>query len=109
MIISRTKEQARVSAMTGRPLAEHGLTWADLAVICVHQASLPSLRTFCDRFDLPVEKVEVTIAEHGNLVARALAAQLAQALEAGRLRRGDLVALVGLASGISTATMVLRW
>ncbi|MGW6504359.1 3-oxoacyl-[acyl-carrier-protein] synthase III C-terminal domain-containing protein [Nonomuraea angiospora] len=88
-------------AHVSRPLAEHGLTWDDLAVICVHQASLPSLRTFCDRFDLPTE--------HGNLVACTLAVQLTQALEAGRLRRGDLVTLVGLAGGISTATMVLRW
>ncbi|MEU6719337.1 3-oxoacyl-[acyl-carrier-protein] synthase III C-terminal domain-containing protein [Nonomuraea sp. NPDC046802] len=98
-------DPAHISA----PLIENGLTWQDLATICVHQASMSSVGTFCNRFGIPADKVEITVAEHGNLVACTLAAQLAQAAKAGRLRRGDLVALVGLASGVSAATMLVRW
>ncbi|MCK2220341.1 ketoacyl-ACP synthase III [Actinomadura sp. ATCC 31491] len=92
-----------------RPLTDRGLDWADMAAICVHQASLPSLHAFCELAGIPVDKVEVTIEEHGNLVASTLPAQLAQAVRAGRVRRGDLVALVGVAGGVGAGTVLLRW
>ncbi|MFB4289597.1 3-oxoacyl-ACP synthase III family protein [Nonomuraea sp. ATR24] len=92
-----------------QPLREHGVGWDDLAAICVHQASLPSLRSFCEGAGIPLDKVVVTIAEHGNLVAATLPAQLHEAARSGRVRRGDLVALVGVASGLSAGTVLLRW
>ncbi|MGW0481326.1 3-oxoacyl-ACP synthase III family protein [Nonomuraea sp. NPDC003214] len=91
------------------PLAALGLTWDDFAAVCVHQASLPALWKFCDHVGIPQGKVVVTIAQHGNLVAATLPVQLAQAVASGRVRRGDLVALVGLASGFSAGTVVVRW
>jgi acyl-CoA:acyl-CoA alkyltransferase len=92
-----------------KPLAELGLTWDDFAAVCVHQASLPMLWEFCDLVGIPQGKVVVTIAQHGNLVAATLPVQLAQCVESGRVRRGDLIALVGLASGTSAGTVVARW
>ncbi|MEV4012211.1 3-oxoacyl-[acyl-carrier-protein] synthase III C-terminal domain-containing protein [Nonomuraea angiospora] len=91
------------------PLAERGLDWDDLAAICVHQASLPSLHAFCEAAGIPLGKVVVTIAEHGNLVASTIPVQLHQAVQSGRVQRGDLVALVGVASGVSAGTVLLRW
>ncbi|TDD25633.1 ketoacyl-ACP synthase III [Actinomadura sp. KC06] len=96
-------------AVWEKPLAEHGVGWDDLAAICLHQTSRPALQTFCQYADVPLEKVEITITDHGNLVAATLAAQLAAATTAGRVRSGDLVALIGLASGISGGTLLLRW
>ncbi|XVQ09779.1 3-oxoacyl-ACP synthase III family protein [Spirillospora sp. CA-255316] len=92
-----------------KPLADLGLTWDDCAAICVHQASLPMLWKFCDHVGIPPGKVVVTIAQHGNLVAATLPVQLAMAVESGRVRRGDLVALIGLASGVSAGIAVVRW
>ncbi|MEV0385505.1 ketoacyl-ACP synthase III [Nonomuraea sp. NPDC050643] len=92
-----------------KSLTELGLTWDDFAAICVHQASLPALWKFCDHVGIPPDKVVVTIAQHGNLVAATLPVQLAQAVTSGRVRRGDLVALVGLASGFSAGIAVVRW
>ncbi|MBB6346853.1 3-oxoacyl-[acyl-carrier-protein] synthase-3 [Nonomuraea muscovyensis] len=90
-------------------LSDLGLTWDDFAAICVHQASLPGLWKFCEQAGIPPGKVVVTIARHGNLVAATLPAQLAHAVGAGRVRRGDLVAMVGLASGFSAGVVVVRW
>jgi 3-oxoacyl-[acyl-carrier-protein] synthase-3 len=96
-------------AVFHKPLADLGLTWDDFAAVCVHQASLPALWMFCDRVGIPPGKVVVTIARHGNLVTATLPAQLAQAVDAGRVRSGDLVALVGLAGGVSAGIVVARW
>jgi acyl-CoA:acyl-CoA alkyltransferase len=96
-------------AVFHKPLADLGLTWDDFAVICVHQASLATLWWFCDQVRIPQGKVVVTIAQHGNLVAATLLVQLARVVGSGRVRRGDLVALVGLASGASAGIVVVRW
>ncbi|MFG1704554.1 3-oxoacyl-ACP synthase III family protein [Nonomuraea sp. M3C6] len=92
-----------------QPLAERGLDWQDLAAICLHQPSLPSLHAFCDLAGIPHDRVVHTIAEHGNLVASTIPAQLHQAVESGRVQRGDLVALVGVAGGVSAGIVLLRW
>ncbi|UBU08684.1 3-oxoacyl-ACP synthase III family protein [Nonomuraea gerenzanensis] len=92
-----------------QPLAERGLGWEDVAVVCVHQPSLAALHWLCELIELPRDKAEVTIAEHGNLAAATLPMQLHLAERAGRLARGDLVALVGVASGLSSGTVLLRW
>ncbi len=64
---------------------------------------------FCDHAGIPPGKVVVTIVQHGNMVAATLPVQLAIAVETGRVRRGDLVALVGLASGVSAGIVLARW
>ncbi|MFC5744517.1 3-oxoacyl-ACP synthase III family protein [Actinomadura rugatobispora] len=97
------------STVFHKPLADLGLTWDDMAAICVHQASLPMLWKFCDHVGIPPGKVVVTIAQHGNMVAATLPVQLAMAVESGRVRRGDLVAMIGLASGVSAGIAVVRW
>lgn len=86
-----------------------GLAWDDLTAVCMHQASLDSTWKFCEYFGVPKDKVVVTIADHGNVATASLPLQLAQATAAGRVRGGDLVALIGLASGVSVSFMVLRW
>ena len=43
------------------------------------------------------------------LTSASLPLQLERAVQKGRVERGSLVALVGLAGGISVGTMVLRW
>ncbi len=96
-------------AVFHKPLADLGLSWDDFAAVCVHQATLPTLWWFCDQVRIPQAKVVVTIAQHGNLVAATLLVQLARVVASGRVRRGDLVALVGLASGASAGIVVVRW
>ncbi|TDD03287.1 hypothetical protein E1292_21600 [Nonomuraea deserti] len=92
-----------------QPLAERGLGWDDMAVVCVHQPSLAALHWGCELMGASPGKAEVTIVDHGNLAASTLPMQLHLAERAGRLKRGDLVALVGVASGLSAGTVLLRW
>ncbi|SHF08077.1 3-oxoacyl-ACP synthase III family protein [Streptoalloteichus hindustanus] len=101
-------DAADLGAITGL-VADLGFAMADFAAVCVHQAALPYLPTFCERVGIPLERTVVTIADHGNVGAASLPLQLALAVESGRVRRGDPVALVGLASGLSLGAVVLRW
>ena len=82
--------------------------WDDFAVACVHQVSLPYLDIFADRAGVPRDKLVVTLAEHGNVASASLPLQLVTAQRMGRCGPGDLVALVGLAGGVSLGIVVVR-
>lgn len=82
-----------------------GLVWDDFAAICVHQVAMPYLRTLTDGAGIPAERLVVTLPEHGNLASASLAFGLSTALEQGRAGPGDLVALIGLAGGISLGVL----
>ncbi len=96
------------SALT-EVLARAGIGWDDCDLVAVHQVTLPYVQAFADRCGIDRSLLEITVAEHGNCASASLPLQLERAQAAGRIRRGSLVALVGLAGGISVGTMVLRW
>ncbi|MEV4333050.1 3-oxoacyl-[acyl-carrier-protein] synthase III C-terminal domain-containing protein [Streptomyces sp. NPDC049597] len=85
-----------------------GVGWQDMAAVCVHQVSKPYLDELTGRFGLPEDKITVTVTEHGNAASASLPLQLVRAVESGRAGVGDLVALVGLAGGISMGMSVIR-
>lgn len=81
----------------------------DLAVVCVHQASVPFTRAFCDTLGIPDDKLTLTFPRYGNVTTASLPLQLAEAVGKGRLRKNDLVALFGLASGASGGLVLIQW
>jgi acyl-CoA:acyl-CoA alkyltransferase len=104
----RAMEAADLGPIT-RTVTDLGLTMADFAVVCVHQAAAAYLPVFCSRLGITEEQTVPILAEHGNVASASLPLQLVTAVEAGRVQRGDLVALIGLASGLSFGIVVLRW
>ncbi|WP_139416431.1 3-oxoacyl-ACP synthase III family protein [Agromyces laixinhei] len=90
-------------------LAGAGLRTGDLAFVAVHQVALPMHRRIVDLLGVDPAITEETISAHGNLASVSLPVQLERALGRGRIRSGDLVALVGLAGGISLGVTVMRW
>ncbi|MFI6168348.1 3-oxoacyl-ACP synthase III family protein [Nocardia sp. NPDC051052] len=90
-------------------MAKLGLTMDDFACVCVHVAALGFRDRFCARAGIPLEKTTVTIVEHGNLAANGLSVDLAHVVESGQVKRGDLVALIGPAAGVSLGMVVIRW
>ncbi|MEU4805601.1 ketoacyl-ACP synthase III [Actinosynnema sp. NPDC023587] len=91
-----------------RTLHRLDLTWDDFAVIGVHQVSLPYLDVFARQAGVPTDRLVVTLPRHGNVASAGLPLQLVTARELGRCGPGDLVALVGLAGGVSLGLVVIR-
>lgn len=90
-------------------LAKAGLTWDDVAFVAVHQVALAYLDDVAASLGVPRDRMLVTVAEHGNVASATLPLQLSLAQESGRIRRGDVVLLFGLAGGVSMGAMVVRW
>lgn len=89
-------------------LARVGLSWSDFAMVGLHQVSLPYLETLRATLGIPASSLVLTVGEHGNAASCSLPLQLERALQTGRCGPGDLVALVGLAGGISLGIVVIR-
>ncbi|MGA1837989.1 3-oxoacyl-[acyl-carrier-protein] synthase III C-terminal domain-containing protein [Herbiconiux sp. 11R-BC] len=89
-------------------LAELGLRMAELDLVAVHQVAVAAHETILGVLGVDPAKSVLTVAEHGNLASATLPLQLQLARERGLVRDGSLVALVGLAGGISLGVMVVR-
>lgn len=76
--------------------------------IC-HQVGKPHMMALCEALGLDLEKCFLTFPEHGNVGPAAVPLTLALAEEAGRIRSGDHVALMGIGSGLNVTMMSVTW
>lgn len=89
-------------------IAKHNLTWDEFSMIAVHQVALPYLDEVKSQLGIPDGKTLITLDTHGNIASASLPLQLKKAQETEMVKPGDLVALVGLAGGISIGIMIVR-
>ncbi|MFI9569228.1 3-oxoacyl-ACP synthase III family protein [Streptomyces rishiriensis] len=90
-------------------LHDLGVKPDDLALVAMHQASVPFTRTILGALGIPEHKIVPTFSSYGNAATVSLPLQLVLAEQEGRLHPGDLVALLGLASGASAGVMLMEW
>jgi 3-oxoacyl-[acyl-carrier-protein] synthase-3 len=72
--------------------------------VLVHQVTVPYLDRFVEIAGVPADKLEVTVADLGNLASATLGVQLARVRPG--LRSGDKVLFLGLGGGVSLMTMI---
>ncbi len=90
-------------------LERNGFTSDDLALVVPHQANLRIIRAMQERLGVGDDKVMVNIDKFGNTTAGTIPLGLRDAVEQGRLRKGDLVLLVAVGAGYTTGGVLLRW
>ena len=101
-----------VNAMVGhiRSMAEKiGKTPEELDFIVPHQANTRIIDFAAKKLNLPAEKFIVNIQKYGNTAAASVPSALDEANRTGRIRRGDLVAMVAFGGGLSSAGALVRW
>jgi 3-oxoacyl-[acyl-carrier-protein] synthase-3 len=99
----------KVRELATQLVAEAGLTFEDIDVCVPHQASGPGLAAHSRFLDLPEHKIINVVGQYGNCIAASIPMALAHADAAGRLKRGDIVLLLGTGAGLHVAGMILRW
>jgi 3-oxoacyl-[acyl-carrier-protein] synthase-3 len=85
-----------------------GYAWDEFAMIGVHQVALPYLDQVRETLGVPGDRTVITLGDHGNVASCTLPLQLKIAERSGMVQPGDLIALVGLAGGISLGVTVVR-
>jgi 3-oxoacyl-[acyl-carrier-protein] synthase-3 len=90
-------------------LEANGLTIEDVDHLIPHQANDRISLMVAKGLRIPVEKVIRNIDRVGNTTAASIPIALDEAVKAGRIKRGDLVALTSFGSGFTWASALLRW
>jgi 3-oxoacyl-[acyl-carrier-protein] synthase-3 len=61
------------------------------------------------KLKLPAEKVVVTVDRHANTSAASIPLALAEAVNDGRIRRGDLILMEAMGGGFTWGSALVRW
>jgi 3-oxoacyl-[acyl-carrier-protein] synthase III len=92
-----------------KSMAHAGVTADDVALVVPHQANIRIIQAACDRLGIPMDRAVSVLHYTGNTSSASIPLALADALDAGRVRRGDLVLLVGFGAGMTAASAIIRW
>jgi 3-oxoacyl-[acyl-carrier-protein] synthase-3 len=92
-----------------RVLEKAGLTKEDVDFLIPHQANIRIVEAARQRLELPEEKISTTIRRYGNTSAASIPISLVEELEAGNIRDGDLIVMVGFGGGLTWGAIALRW
>jgi len=99
----------KLAATAETALGRAGLSAADVDWLVPHQANLRIIRGTAAKMGLPMERVVVTVQDHGNTSAASIPLALSVAAADGRLKPGDLVLLEAIGGGLAWGAVVLRW
>ena len=81
----------------------------DLKLFVPHQANLRIMDAAAKRLELPSERMASNIAEFANTTSATIPTALHQSLEAGKLKKGDLVVLAAFGAGFTWGGTLVRW
>lgn len=90
-------------------LDKAGLTPADVAWLVPHQANARIITATAQKMGLPMDKVILTVADHGNTSAASIPLALSVADGQGRFSPGDVILTEAIGGGLSWGSVVLRW
>jgi 3-oxoacyl-[acyl-carrier-protein] synthase-3 len=90
-------------------LADVGWSRADVDLLVPHQASGPGVRLLTHRYGFNPEQVFLNLPTRGNCIAASLPIALSEAVEAGRVQRGQRLMLLGTGAGLTLAAIALTF
>ena len=86
-----------------------GVLADDIALVVPHQANVRIIKAACDRLGIGMDRAAVVLDRTGNTSSASIPLALADALDAGRVKRGDLILLVGFGAGMTAASTIIEW
>lgn len=92
-----------------RLLEKSGLTWNDIDLVIPHQANYRIVDSAIKRMGIEKDKVFLTLEKYGNTSASCIPVALSEAVEAGRVKKGDKLILVGFGGGLTWGAALLEW
>ena len=90
-------------------LNKAGKTIEELDLFIPHQANIRIAQYVQGLLKLPEEKVFINIQKYGNTTAASIPIALCEALDEGRVKKGDLVCLTAFGSGFTWGSVLFRY
>lgn len=99
----------KLAATAETALTKAGLTTGDIDWIVPHQANIRIIQGTAKKLGLPMERVVVTVQDHGNTSAASIPLALSVGCERGQIKPGDLVVTEAIGGGLAWGAVILRW
>jgi 3-oxoacyl-[acyl-carrier-protein] synthase III len=90
-------------------LERAGKTEADIDWLIPHQANIRIMQGTAKRLKLPLEKVMVTVDQHGNTSAASIPLALDAGVRSGKIQKGQTLMLEGVGGGFTWGAVLLKF
>ncbi|HHQ14650.1 MAG TPA: ketoacyl-ACP synthase III [Chromatiales bacterium] len=100
----KTLEGVVTQALEANRLDKSEIDW-----LIPHQANIRIIQATARRLELPMDKVILTVQDHGNTSAASVPMALDTAVQDGRIRRGDLLMLEAFGGGFTWGSALIRF
>ena len=92
-----------------KALDKAGLTADDVDWIVPHQANIRIIEGTAKRMGVSMDRVVVTVQDHGNTSAASIPLALSVGVARGQIKQGDLIVTEAIGGGLAWGSVVLRW
>ena len=92
------------TAMENAQVAAEDVDW-----IVPHQANIRIIQGTAKKLNLPMDRVVVTVQDHGNTSAASIPLALSVGRDRGQIKQGDLIVADAIGGGLAWGAVVLRW
>src|SRR3982075_2108594 len=99
----------KLGSAVDEALAANGLDRSALDWLVPHQANIRIIQATARKLDMPMERVIVTVQDHGNTSAASVPLALDVAVRDGRIKRGDLLLLEAFGGGFTWGSALVRY
>ena len=98
-----------LGALVDETFAANGLDQSALDWLVPHQANIRIIQATAKKLGMPMEKVIVTVQDHGNTSAASVPLALDVGVRDGRIKRGDLILLEAFGGGLTWGSALIRY
>jgi 3-oxoacyl-[acyl-carrier-protein] synthase-3 len=99
----------KLGAVVDETLAANGLERSAIDWLVPHQANIRIIQATASKLDMPLERVIVTVQDHGNTSAASVPLALDVGVRDGRIKRGDLLLLEAFGGGFTWGSALVRY
>ena len=97
-----------LGGIAAETLDKAGYDQSQLDWLIPHQANIRIIQATAKRLDLPMEKVILTVQDHGNTSAASVPMALDVGIRDGRVKKGQLVLMEAFGGGFTWGSVLMR-
>ena len=98
-----------LSNLVDQTLEKAGVAKSEVDWLVPHQANIRIIEAAARKLDMPLERVVITVQDHGNTSAAAVPLALDVAVRDGRIQRGQLLLLETFGGGFTWGSALVRY
>lgn len=81
----------------------------DIDLFVPHQANFRIIESSCERLNISPDKFMLNLDKYGNTSGASIPLALTEAIEQGKIKKGDKICLCGFGAGLTWASTILEW